>query len=51
MTQVNAIQDGLNVASYDLNQVLKDQGRQTDLAIDMNLVLELVINLVYRSML
>ena len=51
MTQVHAIQDGLNVALYDLVQVLKDQGGQINLVVGLKLVHELVINLAHRSML
>ena len=51
MSQVHAIRDGLNATSYDLNQVLKDQGGQINLVVGLNLVHELVINLVHCSML
>ena len=51
MNQVHAIRDGLDTASYDLNQVLKDQGGQINLVVDLNLVHEPVINLVHCSML
>ena len=51
MTQVHAIRDFLDIASYNLDQVLKNEGKQIALVASLKLVHEPVINLAHRSML
>ena len=48
---MHAIWDGLDVALYDLNQVLKDQGGQVDLIASLEMVHDLIVNMAHHGML
>ena len=48
---MHVVQDGLDVASNELDQVLKDQSKQVDLVTGLDMVHKLVVNLAYRGVL
>ena len=51
MAQVHAIRDGLDTTLNDLDQLLKNQGRQVNLVIGLNLAHESIVNLVHCGVL